>query len=166
MIFTSGSTVFATSPDDQVVGAFESTGLPETYAGITRSFLRDIGKVLDQAQADLIIGNINIGDSIYKATGGKGTEAKAWEIKKQFEAACTTAGFEVSDVSCFADGGFMFTVSDPVSGKSVTAQANAVRVTWTSAGGTTMVAKTGIDNRLFLLVAILALATVCASVVI
>lgn len=168
MILTSGSSVFAATPNEQVIAAIQGSSLPSTYTEITKSFLRDTGKVLTQAQADSIIGNISTADGIFKATSGKGTAEQAWAIEKQFEAACTTAGFVVSNVSRTSDGGFKFTVTDPASGKSVTAQGNATRIVWSSEGvassGTTMVAKTGLDNSLFSVAAILAMLTVAASV--
>ncbi|KNZ42885.1 hypothetical protein [Acetobacterium bakii] len=167
MIFASGSAVMAATPNEQVVSAIGNSGLSGTYSGITGSFLRDTGKVLTQTQADAIIININSAVATRNAISGTPSEAQAWEIEKQFEAACTTAGFTVSDVSRLSDGGFAFTVSDPVSGKSFTAQANAVRVTWTASGATststTMVAKTGVDNSLFAVTAVLALITLGAG---
>jgi len=167
MIFASGSAVLAATPNEQVVSAIGNSGLSGTYSGITESFLKDTGKVLTQTQADAIIGNINSAAATYKAASGTLSEAQAWTIEKQFEAACTTAGFTVSDVTLLSGGGFVFTVSDPASGKSFTAQANASGVTTnatgTTAKTTTMVAKTGVDNSLFAVTAVLALITLGAG---
>jgi len=167
MIFASGSAVLAATPNEQVVSAIGNSGLSGTYSGITESFLRDTGKVLTQTQADAIIGNINSAATTYNAISGTPSEAQSWAIESQFEAACTTAGFTVSDVSRLADGGFAFTVSDPASGKSFTAQANATGVATNASGSTakatTMVAKTGVDNSLFAMTGVLALITLGAG---
>ena len=175
MIFTSGSAVFAASPNDQVIRAINSSGIPgaASYAGVADSFLRDTGKVLTQAQADQISGNISNASAIYTAAGNNITVDVANKIQAQFESAISVAGFTLSNVSQKSDGGFTFTVYDPASGKSATVQGNKASgvisssaSTTSTSGGTTMVAKTGLDNSLFALTALLALATIGAGVVV
>lgn len=171
MIFSSGSAVFAASPNDQVISAINGAGIPGTasYAGLADSFLRDTGKVLTQTEADQISVNISNATAIYNKAGGVMNLAVSQDIYKQFEAATEAAGFTLSDLSRTADGVYTFTVYDPASGKSVTVQGNVttgVTNTGTATSGFTMVAKTALDNSLFGLAAVLAIATIGAGVVV
>ncbi|MGV8907052.1 MAG: hypothetical protein ACOH15_10660 [Acetobacterium sp.] len=177
MIFTSGSAVFAATPNEQIISAISGSGIPgaASYAGVADSFLRDTGKVLTQAQADQMMGNINNASAIYTAAGDNVTLDVAQKIQAQFEAAMSVAGFTITNISQTSDGGFTFTIYDPASGKSATVTGNKVSgivsssastTTTSTSGGTTMVAKTALDNSLFALTAILALTTIGAGIVV
>lgn len=171
MIFTSGSAVFAASPNDQVISAINDAGIPGTasYAGLANSYLKDTGKVLTQAEADQISVNISNAAAIYNEAGGQMNATVAQDIHEQFEIATELVGFTLSDLSLTADGVYTFTVYDPASGKSATVQGNqttGLTSQGTTSTGYTMVAKTALDNSLFALAAILALATITAGAVV
>lgn len=174
MLFASSSAVFAATPNEQVIAAVGSAKGASAYAGIASSFLRDTGKVLTQSEANGIIAEINAASAIYN---GNLTAAMATQIQGHFEKAVGIAGFTVSSIGRTSGGGFTFTVYDPASGKSINVQGSKVgapvssnitggKVSTNAVAGTTQVAKTGVDNSLYLLVAILACATVAAGVVV
>lgn len=185
MLFTSGSAVFA-SPNDQVIAAVEGSSLPGSYTSQITSFLRDSDKVLTQESADAICGNVYAAESILQegmANGGL-TEAQVMAIQGQFDAACGAANYVVADVGTQPGGGASVTVYDPESQKSATIQANSTSVAAASSSGTastsgttatsqassssgsTVITKTGLDNRLFLVAGVLGLLTIGISIVV
>ncbi|MGL4606402.1 MAG: hypothetical protein ACRCU3_02965 [Eubacteriaceae bacterium] len=172
MLVASGSAVLAATPNEQVVAAVGASQGASSYAGITASFLRDTGKVLTQGEANGIIAEINAASALYvnplNATA-------ATQIQGHFERAVGIAGFVVTNVARTSSGGFTFTVYDPASGKTVTVQGNktggyvdaSISGAKTNAvPGTTQVAKTSVDNSMFLLAGILGIATVVAGAIV
>lgn len=186
MFLTFGSVAFA-SPNDQVIGAVEGSSLPSSYASQITSFLRDSDKVLTQESADAICGNIYAAEGVLQqamANGGL-TDADMMAIQGYFDAACGAADYVVADVSTQPGGGASVTVYDPESQKSATIQGNATSVAGSSsagtvtttnggattdvkavASGTTVITKTGLDNRLFIVAGLLALLTIGISIVV
>ncbi|MDO9493737.1 hypothetical protein [Acetobacterium sp.] len=188
LFLVSGSVVFA-NPNDQVIGAVQGSSLPGSYSSQITSFLRDSDKVLTQESADAICGNIYAAEGILQqgmANGGL-TDADMMAIQGCFDAACGAADYVVAEVATQPDGGATVTVYDPESQKSATIQGNATSVAAASssagtagtvavdggattevkaaASGTTVITKTGLDNRLFIVAGLLGLLTIGISVV-
>lgn len=186
LFLASGSVVFA-NPNDQVIGAVQGSSLPGSYSSQITSFLRDSDKVLTQESADAICGNIYAAEGILQqgmANGGL-TDADMMAIQGCFDAACGAADYVVAEVATQPDGGATVTVYDPESQKSATIQGNATSVAAASssagtvaaaeggattevkaaASGTTVITKTGLDNRLFIVAGLLGLLTIGISIV-
>jgi hypothetical protein len=186
-IFLAFGPVVYANPNDQVIGAVEGSSLPSSYASQITSFLRDSDKVLTQESADAICGNIYAAEGVLQqamANGGL-TDADMMAIQGYFDAACGAADYVVADVVTQPDGGTSVTVYDPESQKSATIQGNATSASGSAsagteaaanggattevkaaASGTTVITKTGLDNRLFIVAGVLGLLTIGISIVV
>lgn len=168
MLATCGS-VFAATPNEQVIDALKGASVPNDLVGIASNFLKaDPATTLTQAQADAIMGNISAAKSAAAAVKGQGNEAMLKAVTPYFTSAASEAGFTAT-IGNIVNGSVQFTVSAP--GKSVSFTISSTGAVTNVAGGAaktssavvTGIGKTAVDNAGFIFAGVLGVVTIATA---